>query len=129
MQSNRQSKSHLQRLRTALIVIVAGVVATGCLLTVQSDSRWRHGSAAMDSVDRIQSGATSRDWILDHLGNPDSSYVNSRGNEVMRYVSRRETDAEVHLFLLFSIDVSDEEVHTIHVEIEDEIVKGWWVEH
>ena len=129
MQSNRQSKSHLQRLRTALLVIVAGVVATGCLLTVQSDSRWRHGSAAMDSVDRIKSGATSRDWILDHLGNPDSSYVNSHGNEVMRYVSRRETDAEVHLFLLFSIDVSDEEVHTIHVEIEDEIVKGWWVEH
>ena len=123
-----QSKGHLQHLRTALIVIVAGFVATGCLLTVQSDSRWRHGSAAMDSADRIQSGTTTRDWVLDHLGNPASSYVNSRGNEVMRYVSRRETDAEVHLFLLFSIDVSDEEVHTIHVEIEDEIVKGWWVE-
>ena len=123
-----QSKSHLQRLRTALMVIVAGFVATGCLLTVQSDSRWRHGSAAMDSADRIQSGTTTRDWVLDHLGNPDSSYVNSRSNEVMRYVSRRETDAEVHLFLLFSIDVSEEEVHTIHVEIEDEIVRGWWVE-
>ena len=123
-----QSKSHLQRLRAALLVIVAGVVATGCLLTVQSDSRWRHGSAAMDSTDRIQSGTTTRDWILDHLGNPDSSYVNARGSEVMRYVSRRETDAEVHLFLLFSIDVSDEEIHTVHVEIEDEIVKGWWVE-
>ena len=95
---------------------------------MQSDSRWRHGSAAMDSADRIQSGTTTRDWVLDHLGNPDSSYVNSRGNEVMRYVSRRETDAEVHLFLLFSIDVSDEEIHTIHVEIEDEIVMGWWVE-
>ena len=123
-----QLNSHLQRLRTALLVIVAGLAATGCLLTVQSDSRWRHGSAAMDSADRIQSGTTTRDWVLDHLGNPDSSYVNSRGNEVMRYVSRRETDAQVHLFLLFSIDVSDEELHTIHVEIEDEIVRGWWVE-
>ena len=122
-------RSHLRRLRSALVIIVAGIVTAGCLLTVQSDSRWRHGSAAMDSADRIVSGATTRDWILDHLGNPDSSYVNARGNEVMRYVSRRETDAEVHLFLLFSIDVSDEEVHTIHVEIEDEIVKGWWVEH
>ena len=121
--------SHLRRLRSALFVIVGGVVTAGCLLTVQSDSRWRHGSAAMDSADRIQSGTTTRDWILDHLGNPDSSYVNARGNEVMRYISRRETDAEVHLFLLFSIDVSDEEVHTIHVEIEDEIVRGWWVEH
>ena len=122
-------RSHLRRFRSALIIVVAGVVTAGCLLTVQSDSRWRHGSATMDSVDRIQSGATTRDWILDHLGSPDSSYVNARGNEVMRYVSRRETDAQVHLFLLFSIDVSDEEVHTIHVEIEDEIVRGWWVEH
>ena len=121
--------SHLHRFRSALVIIVTGVVMAGCLLTVQSDSRWRHGSAAMDSADRIQSGTTTRDWILDHLGNPDSSYVNARGNEVMRYVSRRETDAEVHLFLLFSIDVSDEEVYTIHVEFEGEIVKGWWVEH
>ena len=121
--------SHLRRLRCALAIIATGIVTTGCLLTVQSDSRWRHGSAAMDSADRIVSGTTTRDWILDHLGNPDSSYVNARGNEVMRYVSRRETDAEVHLFLLFSIDVSDEEVHTIHVEVEDEIVRGWWVEH
>lgn len=121
-------RSHLRQFRSAVIIIVAGVVTAGCLLTVQSDSRWRHGAAAMDSADRIQSGTTTRDWILDHLGNPDSSYVNARGNEVMRYVSRRETDAEVHLFLLFSIDVSDEEVHTVHVEIEGEIVKGWWVE-
>lgn len=123
------TKSPLRRCRSALLVIVAGVVTAGCLLTVQSDSRWRHGGAAMESTDRIQSGTTTRDWILDHLGNPDSSYVNARGNEVMRYVSRRETDAEVHLFLLFSIDVSDEEVHTVHVEIEGETVKGWWVEH
>lgn len=122
-------RSHPRRLRSALAIIVAGLVTAGCLLTVQSDSRWRHGSAAMDSADRIQSGTTTRDWILDHLGNPDSSYVNARGNEVIRYISRRETDAEVRLFLLFSIDVSDEEVHTIHVEIEDEIVRGWWVEH
>lgn len=123
-----QSKSHLQRLRAALMVIVAGFVATGCLLTVESDSRWRHGSAAMDSADRIVSGTTTRDWILAHLGNPDSSYVNARGNEVVRYVSRRETDTEVRLLLLFSIDVSEEDVHTIHVEIEDGIVKGWWLE-
>ena len=122
-------RSHVRRFRSALAIIVTGIVTAGCLLTVQSDSRWRHGAAAMDSADRIQSGTTTRDWILDHLGNPDSSYVNARGNEVMRYISRRETDAEVHLFLLFSIDVSDEEVHTIHVEIEDEIVRGWWVEH
>ena len=123
-----QTKAYWRRLRTGLAVVAAGIVATGCLVSVQSDSRWRHGAAAMASMGSVQSGVTSRQWIFDHLGNPDSSYVNAQGNEVLRYVSRRETEADIHLFLLFSIDVSDEDIYTVHIEIEDDVVNGWWIE-
>ena len=123
-----QTKTYWRQLRTGLAVIAAGIVATGCLVSVQSDSRWQHGAAAMASMDNVQSGVTSRQWIFTHLGNPDSSYVNPKGNEVLRYVSRRETEADIHLFLLLSIDVSEEEVYTVHIEIEDDLVNGWWIE-
>ncbi len=123
-----QTKTYWRQLRTGLAVIAAGIVATGCLVSVQSDSRWQHGAAAMASMDNVQSGVTGRQWIFDHLGNPDSSYVNAKGNEVLRYISRRETEADIHLFLLFSIDVSEEEIYTVHIEIEDDVVNGWWIE-
>ena len=123
-----QTKTYWRGLRTALAVIAVGVAATGCLVSVQSDSRWQHGAAAVASMDNVQSGVTDRQWIFDHLGNPDSSYVNAQGNEVLRYVSRRETDADIHFFLLFSIDVSEEEIYTVHIEIEDDVVNGWWIE-
>ena len=32
------------------------------------------------------------------------------------------------LLFLFAFDVSDDEIYTIHDEIEDDIVKGYWIE-
>ena len=117
----------MRGLRNALAVTLVAAGASGCLLSIESDSRWGHGGVTMASLDTVHSGVTTRQWIIEHLGNPDSSTVNADGNEVLRYVARRKTDADVTLFLLFSIDVSDEEIYTVHIEIEDDVVRARWV--
>lgn len=118
-----------KRLPSMAAAFCTATLLAGCVLTVDSDTHYRRGALAMsDTLDAIEVGRTSRDWIVAHLGKPNSVYVNDDGNEVLRYLSRQEKDVEVHLFLLFSIDASEEETHTLHVEIEDALVKGYWIE-
>ena len=101
----------------------------GCVLVVESDSRYRygrlHGGAFLDA---IQPGATTRAWVVENLGQPSSAYVNEAGNEVLRYLTVREQDTEVAFFLLFDIEVSEEDVKTLHIEIEEDYVKSFWLE-
>ena len=42
--------------------------------------------------------------------------VLAAGNEVMRYLTVREQDTEVAFLFLFDIEVSEEEVKTLHIE-------------
>ncbi len=122
------SDNGLRRIMAA-VAILATVCLGGCILHVESDSRYRHGSLTLDdSLDAIEVGQTSRQWVVDRLGRPDSTYVNARGNEVLRYLSRRETDVEVAFLLLFSFDLSEEELQTLHIEIEDDSVRSYWID-
>ena len=109
--------------------LVAALALSGCVFVVESDSRYRHGALhGGSSLEAIQPGTTTRAWVMENLGAPDSAYVNESGNEVLRYLSVRERDTEVALFLIFDIDVSEEEIKTLHVEIEADRVKSFWIE-
>ncbi len=118
-----------KRLPSMVAALCAMTLLAGCVVSVDSDTHYRRGALAKsDALDAIAVGHTTRDWVVDHLGQPNSVYTNDDGNEVLRYLSRRESDVEVHLFFLFSIDASEEETHTLHIEIEDAVVKGYWIE-
>ena len=54
--------------------------------------------------------------------------MNEADNEVLRYLTVREQDTEVAFLFLFDIEVSEEEVKTLHIEIEDDTVKSFWLE-
>lgn len=119
------------RIRHALTgAALASVVAmSGCMFVVESDTHYRHGNLlGAASIDAIQPGTTTRAWVVANLGQPSSVYVNEVGNEVLRYLSVRERQTEVALFLLFDIEVSEEEVKTLFVEIEEDWVKSFWIE-
>ena len=120
-------KALLPTIKAAALLLV-GASLSGCIVAVESDTSYRHGSRALDSLGEVQSGQTSREWVVDNLGTPDSAYVSANGNEVLRYLSRREVAVDVAILLLFSFDVSEEELRTLHIEIEDDVVKGFWVE-
>ena len=112
----------------AVVCTVGLIGSSGCILAVQSDSHYKRGHDAMQSLAMIRAGTTSRAWVVEHMGTPDSSYVNADDNEVLRYLSVREQETGVALLWLFSVDVSEEELRTLHVEIEDDVVKGYWIE-
>ena len=119
------------RIRFALIcaAVATAMALSGCVFVVESDSHYRygrlHGGASLDA---IQPGVTSRTWVVENLGQPSSTYLNEAGNEVLSYLTVREQDTEVAFLFLFDIEVSEEEVRTLHIEIEEDAVKSFWLE-
>lgn len=119
------------RSRPALSIaaLVTVLIMGGCVFVVDSSSRYRAGPLHdSDALDGIETGKTTRDWVLGNLGQPASSYANDVGNEVLRYVSVKERETEIAVFLLLAVDLEGEEIATLHIEIEGERVKSYWIE-
>ena len=99
------------------------------MLVVDSSSRYLDGPLQDNqTLAAIEPGQTTRDSVIDSFGRPAGTYVNDDGNEVLRYVSVQERETEIAVFLLFAMDLSGEEVRTLHIEIEDGTVKSYRIE-
>ena len=117
------------RLRLSLAALTVALGVTGCVFVASSDSHYRSGPLHdFETLAAIEPGKTTKAWVLENLGPPASAYANDAGNEVLRYVSLKEQDTELAVFLLFAVDLSDEEIKTMHIEFENGRVKAYWIE-
>ena len=101
---------------------------TGCLVTVDSDSRqiqtvWNEGD-----VQRLQIGSSDQDWVRTSFGDPSSKLSYADGTEIWKYRNRSEKDTEVGVFLVFSVDVEEERTETLSIEFSDGVVSNYWIE-
>jgi hypothetical protein len=111
-----------------IIAMAVGLTLTGCLLTVDSDSRpiltvWDDGD-----VNRLELGSSDQEWVRNSFGEPVSKLNYADGTEIWKYRNRSEKDTEVGLFLLFSVDIESERVETLSVEFLDGVVSNYWIE-
>ncbi|HCA37562.1 MAG TPA: hypothetical protein DEP13_13115 [Gammaproteobacteria bacterium] len=114
-------------IKKALLLAMA-VTMTGCLVTVDSDSRplqtvWNEGD-----VTRLQVGQSDEQWVRNSFGDPVTKLNYADGTEIWKYRNRSEKDTEVGLFLIFSVDVEEERVETLSIEFADGIVSNYWIE-
>ena len=111
-----------------LILLTGTVLLTGCLVTVDSDSRpittvWNEGE-----VQRLQVGRSDQEFVRASFGDPITKLTYADGTEIWKYRNRSEKDTEVGLFLVFSVDVEEERIETLSIEFVDGIVSDYWVE-
>jgi len=110
------------------ILVTALLLFTGCLVTVDSDSRplttvWNEGE-----VSRLQVGQTDQDFVRTSFGEPSTRLSYADGSEIWKYRNRSEKDTEVGLFLVFSVDVEEERIETLTIEFVDGVVSNYWIE-
>lgn len=110
------------------MMLAMAVALTGCLVTVDSDSRSVHTVWDESEVSRIRLGNTDQDWIRNSFGEPMTKLSYADGSEIWKYRNRSEKDTEVGVFLIFSVDVEEERVETLSVEFIDGVVSNYWVE-
>jgi hypothetical protein len=114
-------------IKNALLLALA-VTMTGCLVTVDSDSRplqtaWNEGD-----VSRLQVGQSDEQWVKNSFGDPVTKLNYADGTEIWKYRNRSERDTEVGVFLIFSVDVEEERVETLSIEFAGGIVSNYWIE-
>lgn len=114
-------------IKNALLLALA-VTMTGCLVTVDSDSRplqtaWNEGD-----VSRLQVGQSDEQWVKNSFGDPVTKLNYADGTEIWKYRNRSEKDTEVGVFLIFSVDVEEERVETLSIEFAGGIVSNYWIE-
>lgn len=109
-------------------MLAMSLVLTGCLLTVDSDSRNLQSVWSEADVARLRLGSTDTSWVRSTFGDPITKLSYADGTEIWKYRNRSEKDTEVGLFLIFSVDVEEERTETLSVEFTDGIVTNYWIE-
>ena len=114
-------------IKKALLVAMA-IALTGCLVTVDSDSRslqtvWDEGD-----VSRLQLGTSDQEWVENSFGYPTTKLNYADGSEIWKYRNRSEKDTEVGVFLIFSVDIEEERTETLSIEFTDGLVTNYWIE-
>lgn len=112
----------------SILAVAMGFTLTGCLITVDSDSRPIHTVWDDGDVTRLELGNSDQDWVRSSFGEPVSKLNYADGTEIWKYRNRSEKDTEVGLFLVFSVDVESERVETLSIEFMDGVVSNYWIE-
>ena len=125
--STKNTNGEREMIKKALLLAMA-ITMTGCLVTVDSDSRplqtvWNEGD-----VTRLQVGQSDTQWVRNSFGDPVTKLNYADGTEIWKYRNRSEKDTEVGVFLVFSVDVEEERVETLSIEFVDGIVSNYWIE-
>ena len=111
-----------------IIAMAAGLTLTGCLVTVDSDSRSIHTAWDDGDVTRLELGGSDQDWVRSSFGEPVSKMNYADDTEIWKYRNRSEKDIEVGLFLVFSVDIESERIETLSIEFTNGLVSSYWVE-
>ncbi|NKB32311.1 MAG: hypothetical protein GKR91_04365 [Pseudomonadales bacterium] len=110
------------------LLLVMSVVLTGCLVTVDSDSRPLHTVWNEGEVARLQIGQSDEQYVRTSFGDPVTKLTYADGTEIWKYRNRSEKDTEVGVFLIFSVDVEEERTETLSIEFAEGIVTNYWIE-
>jgi regulatory protein YycH of two-component signal transduction system YycFG len=110
------------------LLLVMSVVLTGCLVTVDSDSRQLQSVWNETDVTRLQIGTSDNEWVRTTFGDPISKLNYADGSEIWKYRNRSEKDTEVGVFLIFSVDVEEERTETLSIEFTEGLVTNYWIE-
>lgn len=109
-------------------IVLLGSLLTGCLLTVDSDSRNLQSVWSEADVARVRLGTTDTAWVRSTFGEPITKLSYADGTQIWKYRNRSEKDTEVGLFLVFSVDVEEERIETLSIEFTDDVVSNYWIE-
>ncbi len=111
-----------------IVSLGAALLLTGCLVTVDSDSRQLQTVWNEADVSRLQLGTSDQQWVRSSFGDPITKLNYADGTEIWKYRNRSEKDTEVGLFLVFSVDVEEERIETLSIEFKDGVVTNYWIE-
>lgn len=111
------------------VVALAGCLTlSGCLVMGGSSIDESGVKVTESTLDQVEVGTTTRDWLLGALGEPTSRNVVDENTEVLRYAWSRTKSKGGAVFLIYAGGSETVEKTTAYFEVTDGIVTRFWTE-
>jgi outer membrane protein assembly factor BamE (lipoprotein component of BamABCDE complex) len=111
------------------LIVLSILPLAGCLV-YSGDVRYGEKGKAPTArtLDQIQSGTTTKDWVLATLGDPSRQSTTKDGTEVLEYQYSRKKDNSFVFCPFVFINDEGEDKQTLYFEIENGVITNFWKE-
>ncbi len=121
-------KPALQR-GIGLVLLASLLPLAGCLIYSDDTRYGEKGKAPTEhTLDQIQTGTTTRDWVLATLGDPSRQSTTEEGTELLEYQYSRKKDNQFIFCPFVFINDEGEEKQTLYFEVANGVVTKFWKE-
>ncbi len=119
------------RQRIALVIVVIGTLlpAAGCFIRNSEVDYGDKGAPLSGStLKKVESGTTTKAWVLATLGKPSQESTTDDGVELLTYKYTKREDTNVVMPFLIVNDEKKQE-QTVFFEVKDGVVQKCWIEN
>jgi hypothetical protein len=110
-----------------IFLFITSILLAGCVV---SDTHMQYSGVQRDHLRKIKPGVTTKDQLLDMVGEPTEESVIEDGVEILKYKCKMIKDDQ---FVLFPppiiVDHKKETEHLVVFKIEDGVVQRHWKEN
>ena len=118
-----------RRAGIGLLLLASVLLLGGCVIYSNDVKYGDKGKApTAHTLDQIESGTTTKDWVLATLGEPSRQSTTPGGTEVLEYQYSRKKDNSFVFCPFVFINDEGEEKQTLYFEIEKGVVTKFWKE-
>ena len=108
------------RARIVVLLIVAG--NSGCVMSLSSFKNTSGSTVSRDILTEIKDGETTKEWLIDHLGQPTTTIDRGDDMEDLTYEAVTRVVEHFSVLLLLSSETSVERVEQWVFELKNDIV-------
>jgi len=106
--------------RIVVLLIVAG--NSGCIMSLSTFENTSGSIVSPDILTQIKEGETTKDWLIDHLGQPTATEDRGDGMEDLTYEAVTRVVEHFRVLLLVSIEKRVDQIEQWVFELKDDIV-------
>ena len=106
--------------RIVVLLIVAG--NSGCIMSLSTFKNTSGSTVSPDILTQIKEGQTTKDWLIDHLGQPTATADRGDGMEDLTYEAVTRVVEHFRVLLLVSIEKRVDQIEQWVFELKDGIV-------
>jgi outer membrane protein assembly factor BamE (lipoprotein component of BamABCDE complex) len=122
-------EKHAIRKGIGLLLLASILPVTGCVVYRNDVKYGDKGKApTAQTLDQIQAGTTTKDWVLATLGEPSRQSTIQEGTEVLEYQYSRKKDNQFVVCPFVFINDEGEDKQTLYFEIANGVVTKFWRE-
>jgi outer membrane protein assembly factor BamE (lipoprotein component of BamABCDE complex) len=122
-------KKHALQRGIGLVLLASLLPVAGCLIYSDDTRYGEKGRAPTErTLDQVQTGTTTRDWVLATLGDPSRQSTTKEGTELLEYQYSRKKDNQFIFCPFVFINDEGEEKQTLYFEVENGVVTKFWKE-